>query len=67
MQQPVLLQKNKLASPEAALVQNYDPPTHPLTGVKCRATRVAKYKFNMVVHLNNGFCKSEKILARTEN
>ena len=37
---------NKLASLEATLVRNYDPLTHlltySLTGVKCRATSVAK-------------------------
>ena len=34
--------ENKLASLEATLVQNYDRFTHSLTGVKCRATSVAK-------------------------
>ena len=34
--------KNKLASLEATLVRNYDPATDRLTGVKCRATSVAK-------------------------
>ena len=33
---------NKLASLEATLVRNYHPTTHSLTGVKCRATSVAK-------------------------
>ena len=33
---------NKLASLGATLVRNYDPLTHSLTGVKCRATSVAK-------------------------
>ena len=33
---------NKLASLEATLVRNYDPLTDRLTGVKCRATSVAK-------------------------
>ena len=33
---------NKLASLEATLVRNYDPLNHLLTGVKCRATSVAK-------------------------
>ena len=33
---------NKLASLEATLVRNYDRLTHSLTGVKCRATSVAK-------------------------
>ena len=33
---------NKLASLEATLVRNYDPPTRSLTGVRCRATSVAK-------------------------
>ena len=27
---------------QATLVRNYAPPTHSLTGVKCRATSVAK-------------------------
>ena len=35
---------NKLASLEATLVRNYDPLTDLLTGVKCRATSVAKKK-----------------------
>ena len=34
--------RNKLASLEATLVRNYDPLNHLLTGVKCRATSVAK-------------------------
>ena len=33
---------NKLASLGATLVRNYDPLTDLLTGVKCRATSVAK-------------------------
>ena len=36
--------KNKLASLEATLVRNYDPATYLLTGVRCRATSVAKKK-----------------------
>ena len=35
---------NKLASLEATLVRNYDLLTYLLTGVKCRATSVAKKK-----------------------
>ena len=35
-------EKNKLASLEATLVRNYDPATYLLTGVKCKATSVAK-------------------------
>ena len=34
--------ENKLAILKATLVQNYDTPTDRLTGVKCRATSVAK-------------------------
>ena len=34
--------KNKLAKLQATLVGNYDSPTYSLTGVKCRATSVAK-------------------------
>ena len=34
--------KNKLAKLQATLVRNYDSPTDSLTGVKCRATSVAK-------------------------
>ena len=34
--------ENKLASLEATLVRNYDPPTRSLTGVRCRATSIAK-------------------------
>ena len=37
-----LLRNNKLASLEATLVRNYYRLTHWLTGVKCRATSVAK-------------------------
>ena len=33
---------NRLASLKATLVRNYDPLTDLLTGVKCRATSVAK-------------------------
>ena len=33
---------NKLAKLQASLVRNYDSPTDSLTGVKCRATSVAK-------------------------
>ena len=36
------MEDNKLASLEATLVRNYDRPTDLLTGVKCRATSVAK-------------------------
>ena len=39
---PNCVEKNKLASLEATLVRNYDRPTQRLTGVKCRATSVAK-------------------------
>ena len=34
--------KNKLAKLQATLVGIYDSPTYSLTGVKCRATSVAK-------------------------
>ena len=34
--------KNKLAKLQATLVGNYDSPTYSFTGVKCRATKVAK-------------------------
>ena len=37
-----LVEKNQLARLEATLAQNPDPPTDRLTGVKCRATGVAK-------------------------
>ena len=37
---------NKLASLEATLARNYDRPTNWLTGVKCRATSVAKNIFS---------------------
>ena len=42
--------KNKLAKLQATLVQNYDLPTESLTGVKCRATSVAKKLGNLEKH-----------------
>ena len=36
------MQRNKLAKLQATLVGNLDSPTDLLTGVKCRATSVAK-------------------------
>ena len=34
--------ENKLTSLDATLVGNYDPASYPLTGVRCKATSVAK-------------------------
>ena len=39
---PLSLYKKQARKLQATLVRNYDPPTDLLTGVKCRATSVAK-------------------------
>ena len=39
---PLVYLENKLASLEATPVRNYDPATYSLTGVRCRATILAK-------------------------
>ena len=45
--------KNKLASLEATLVRNYYPATQRLTGVRCRATSVAKNNLYLPTSLTN--------------
>ena len=44
--------ENKLAILKATLVQNYDTPTDRLTGVKCRATSIAK-KYDIGMEKNS--------------
>ena len=42
MKQGILKQARKL---QATLVRKYDPLAHSLTGVKCRATSIAKKEY----------------------
>ena len=59
---------NKLASLVATLVRNYDPLTHlltySLTGVKCRATSVAKNGVFRMLLSENTFLGHWETLAR---
>ena len=51
----IQIKENKLASLETTLVRKYDPPSLSLTGVKCRATSVAK---NATKGSKEKFCSS---------
>ena len=58
---------NKLASLKAMLVWNYGPPTHQLTGVKWRATSVAKNLPQHTLCDSHGLCRpacNKKILSQ---
>ena len=44
-------EEEQARKPQSYVSRNYDPPTHSLTGVKCRATSVAKKE---VVNLRRG-------------
>ena len=57
---PMLVVKNKLASLEATLVRNYDPAGHLLTGVRCRATSVAK---KLMVPGSKSICPPKSVLG----
>ena len=73
MSKVVPFQKQQARKLQATLVRNYDPLTHRLTGVRCRATSVAKnekalgHSFQKIIALHCQSCLPNKLIRRNQN